>query len=154
MRWPWRRAETPVAADEPAFDASIDVDLSHLAADERASAAAAIAAQVGALPGAGWVSVEPHLPTGGVEVRVYPSGSSQAEADEGWAGLRRRVEGVVREAVAGLSAGLGYAGGAGADRVCRGDVAVAARRAGAARHLGRRTGRAEAAAAEPGQRGG
>ena len=107
MRWPWRRIETAPAAAGPGFDASIDVDLSHLAREQRAAAAEAIAMRVGALPGAGWVSVEPHLPAAGVEVRVFPAGSSQAEADEGWAGLRRRVEGVVREAMAVVSSGWG-----------------------------------------------
>lgn len=88
--WPWRRAAVPVeAAAEPeaVFDASIDVD--------PALGVERVRAAVAALPGAGWVSVEPHEGAG-VEVRVFEAGSGFEAVGAAWDRLKREIEAAVR----------------------------------------------------------
>ena len=88
--WPWRRAAVAhEAATEPeaVFDASIDVDPA-LGVDR-------VRAAVAALPGAGWVSVEPHEGAG-VEVRVFESGSGFEAAGAAWDRVKREIEAAVR----------------------------------------------------------
>ncbi|GAC1344650.1 MAG: hypothetical protein NVSMB18_22680 [Acetobacteraceae bacterium] len=108
-RWPWQRRSEPTPATSavalpgtPDFDASIDVDLSHVDRDARRAVVAEVARRVEALPGAGWISVEPHAPAAGVAARVFPAGSSQEAEAPVWLGLRRRVETVVREVLSAL----------------------------------------------------
>jgi len=98
-RWPWRAERTsgaPLAAGSP-FDASIDIGLGHLAPDARATAAAEVARVVGLIPGAGWISVEPHGPAGALAARVFPAGTSREPMAEPWLGLRLRVEEATRQ---------------------------------------------------------
>ncbi len=97
MRWPWRRRE-PVA-EVSAFDASVDLDLSHLDRAARGVAAEAIAARLRALPGAGWISVEPHAGAA-LSVTLYPAGSGVAAEGDAWDALRGTVEGLVRQVLA------------------------------------------------------
>ncbi len=100
-RWPWRaegRGGEPVAAG-PQFDALVDVDLNHLAPGARAAAVAEVARVVGLIPGAGWISVEPHGRAAGVAARVFPAGNSQEPAGEPWLSLRLRVEAAARAAL-------------------------------------------------------
>lgn len=75
---------------------SIDLDLAHLGTSEREAALAAVRARVGAVPGAGWISVEPHEGAE-LEARLFPPGSSLEAHGERWSEWRARVEQEVRE---------------------------------------------------------
>lgn len=92
MGWPWRRAAVPVdmpPEPEAVFDASIDLDPALGVTAERVRAA------VAALPGAGWVSVEPH---GGakLDVRLFEAGSGFEAVGAAWDRVRGEIEGAVR----------------------------------------------------------
>ena len=90
MRWPWQRRRSPPPPTP--FDASIDVDVAPLAPTERQAALEAVRESVRALPGAGWISVEPHAAS---EVRVFPAGSSVEGEGEVWTALRSMIEAAV-----------------------------------------------------------
>jgi len=95
VRWPWRRHEAE-RAPALAFDASIDVDVD---GRDRDGALAAVRERVSGLPGAGWVSVEPH-DGAALDVRLFPAGSSRVGAGPAWAELQARVVEAVREVLA------------------------------------------------------
>jgi DNA repair protein RadC len=106
LRWPWpwlwRRAAPAapaIPAPDCAFDASIDLDLSRLDKRDRAAAVTAISTRVRAVPGAGWISVEPHAGAA-LTVRLFPAGSSNEGNGAAWDTLRRQIELAVQETVA------------------------------------------------------
>ena len=96
MRWPWRRAPagTTGAAPEPqtVFDASIDLDPASGVTAERVRAA------VAALPGAGWISVEPHQGAK-LEVRVFAAGSGFEAVGAAWDRIRSEIEAAIQSAM-------------------------------------------------------
>src|SRR4051794_20405356 len=96
MRWPWRRREEVRSAPALVFDASIDVDVD---GRDRDATIADIRERVSSLPGAVWVSVEPHGGAG-PEVRLFPAGSSREGVGSAWAELHGRVVAAVREVLA------------------------------------------------------
>lgn len=96
MRWPWRRAPAGAAgaAPEPetVFDASIDLDPASDVTAERVREA------VAALPGAGWISVEPHRGAK-LEVRVFAAGSGFEAVGAAWDRIRSEIEAAIRSAM-------------------------------------------------------
>ncbi|MDP9095659.1 MAG: DNA repair protein RadC [Pseudomonadota bacterium] len=98
--WPWRRAaavEIP-AEPEAVFDASIDLDPDLGVSAERVRVA------IAALPGAGWISVEPHRGAR-LEVRVFEAGSGFEAAGAIWERIKGEIEGLIR----GLGGDSGWA---------------------------------------------
>ena len=92
LGWLRRRRSTaaaPIDAPAARFDASIDFDPARLGVTEEQ-----IRAGVGALPGAGWVSVERHAGAG-LEVRLFEAGSGFEAVGEAWAGVRAEVEAAI-----------------------------------------------------------
>ncbi len=104
MRWPWRRAAPSSAPapppSAPEFDVSLDLDPGP---HDPAAAAQAVRAGVGALPGAGWISVEPHRGAG-LTPRLFPPGSAVEAQGDGWDRLRRLVVTAAEAALAALPA--------------------------------------------------
>src|SRR4051794_23404288 len=94
MRWPWQRRADPDPV--PAFDASVDIDVD---GRDRDGVLAAVREAVSRLPGAGWVSVEPH-PGAQPDVRLFPAGSSGEVTGAAWAELHDRVARTVRDVLA------------------------------------------------------
>lgn len=103
MRWPWRRSSPPAVATTEAagFDVSIDLDPTAIGAGVTAER---VRTAVQALPGAEWVSVEPHSGAG-LEVRLFAAGSGLEAAGAAWERVRREIEAVIR----GLADGGGWA---------------------------------------------
>ncbi len=96
MKWPWRRAPAAAAGSAPepqtAFDASIDLDPASGVTAER------VRAVVAALPGAGWISVEPHRGAK-LEVRVFAAGSGFEAVGAAWDRIRGEIEAAIRSAM-------------------------------------------------------
>ena len=74
------------------FDASIDLDPASIGPGVTAEQ---VRAAVAGLPGAGWVSVEPHAGAA-LEVRVFQAGSGFEAAGAMWDRLRQDIEAAVR----------------------------------------------------------
>jgi DNA repair protein RadC len=84
-----------------AFDALIDLNPGDLPAGLSFDAAVAmVVGAVGALPGAGWISVEVHPRKAPVAARVFPAGTSTPQAGEAWAALLAQVQGVAEQTLA------------------------------------------------------
>ncbi len=102
----WRRRGTdeaaPALASAPGaaetFDASIDFDPAALADGVTPEQ---VRAAVGAVPGAGWVSVEPHQGAA-LDVRLFEAGSGVEAAGSRWDRLREELEAAIR----GLTGGM------------------------------------------------
>ena len=73
------------------FDASIDLDPAAGLTAERVRAA------VSALPGAGWISIEPHAGAR-LEVRVFAAGSGFEAVGAAWDRIRGEIEAAIRSA--------------------------------------------------------
>lgn len=103
MRWPWQRSAPTavVTPDAAGFDASIDLDPAAIGAGVTAERVRTV---VQALPGAEWVSVEPHTGAG-LEVRLFAAGSGLEAAGAAWERVRREIEAAIR----GLAEGSGWA---------------------------------------------
>ncbi|MDT7950553.1 MAG: DNA repair protein RadC [Acetobacteraceae bacterium] len=95
--WPWRKA--PQAAEPPAppFDASIDLDLAAIGPGVTADQ---IRNAVADLPGAGWVSVEPHAGAR-LDVRLFQAGSGFEAAGAVWDRVRHEIEAAIRSVTSG-----------------------------------------------------
>jgi len=93
VRWPWQRRPQPATQ---AFDASIDLDLRSFPQADRARVIEAVRRRVGAIPGASWISVEPHAAG---SVRVFAAGSGVEEDGPAWAALRERIAAAVQQAM-------------------------------------------------------
>ncbi len=105
----WRRwiggavVQAPDAATTPAFDAIIDLSLDRLPSGVgRGAAVDAAIAAVGALPGAGWISVQFHPQAAPAAAQVFPAGTNDKQAGDVWQGLRLQVEATALQAVAAL----------------------------------------------------
>ncbi len=84
-----------------AFDAMIDLNPGDLpAALSHHAAIAVVVEAVGALPGAGWISVEVHPRTAPVAARVFPAGTSTPQAGEAWTALLAEVQHATEQALA------------------------------------------------------
>ncbi len=104
LRWIGGAAvQVPDAPTAPAFDAIIDLSLDRLPSGVGRDAAvdAAIKA-VGALPGAGWISVQFHRQTAPAAAQVFPAGTSDKQAGDAWQSLRLQVETTALQAVVAL----------------------------------------------------
>ena len=102
LGWPWRKAPLVVeTAAPPVFDASIDLDPAHIGPGVTAEQ---VRAAVAGLPGAGWVSVEPHAGAA-LDVRLFQAGSGFEAIGATWDRLRQEIEGAIRA----VSAGAGWA---------------------------------------------
>ena len=83
------------------FDALIDLNPGDLPAGlGHEAAVATVVGAVGALPGAGWISVEVHPRTAPVAARVFPAGTSTPQAGEAWASLLDQVRRTAEQALA------------------------------------------------------
>ncbi len=91
--WPWKRAAKPILPESgPVFDASIDLDPASMGPGVTAEG---VRAAVAGLPGAGWVSVEPHAGAA-LEVRVFQAGSGFEAIGAAWDQVRQEIEGAIR----------------------------------------------------------
>jgi DNA repair protein RadC len=72
---------------------------------DRDTVLAAVQHRVRTIPGAAWISVEPHAGATEVDIRVFPAGSSREEEGPRWSELRRRVAACVREALSTVPQG-------------------------------------------------
>lgn len=98
--WFGRKEDGPPAPAPLAFDAMIDLNPGDLPAGLGQEAAiAAVVGAVGALPGAGWISVEAHPRTAPVAARVFPAGTSTPQAGEAWEALLAEVRRVAEQAL-------------------------------------------------------
>lgn len=99
-RWIGRRHGRQPDPVPPAFDALIDLNPGDLPAGLGHDAAAAmVVGAVGALPGAGWISVEVHPRTAPVAARVFPAGTSTPQDGEAWTALLARVRHTAEQAL-------------------------------------------------------
>jgi DNA repair protein RadC len=88
-----------------AFDALIDLNPGDLPAVlSHEAAIAVVVGAVGALPGAGWISVEVHPRTAPVAARVFPAGTSTPQAGEAWAALLAQVQHAAEQALSAQQA--------------------------------------------------
>ena len=76
----------------PVFDASIDLDPASLGPGVTAEQ---VRDAVAGLPGAGWVSVEPHAGAP-LDVRLFQAGSGFEAIGAAWDQLRQEIEGAIR----------------------------------------------------------
>ena len=84
-----------------AFDALIDLNPGDLPPGlSHEAAVATVVGAVGALPGAGWISVEAHPRSAPVAARVFPAGTSTPQAGEAWAALLDQVRRTAEQALA------------------------------------------------------
>ncbi len=101
----WRRwigGESSRAPDPRplAFDALIDLNPGDLPSGlSREAAVAVVVAAVGALPGAGWISVEVHPRDMSVAARLFAAGTSTPQTGEAWAALQIQVRGVAEQSL-------------------------------------------------------
>lgn len=83
-----------------AFDALIDLNPGDLPAGlSREAAVAVVVAAVGALPGAGWISVEVHPRDAPVAARVFPAGTSTPQTGEAWMALQVQVRVIAEQSL-------------------------------------------------------
>ena len=86
-----------------AFDALVDLDCGGLPSGVGRDAAKAAAVKaIGALPGAGWISVELHRQAAPAAARVFPAGTSDRQTGDTWQSLRLQVEATALHAIASL----------------------------------------------------
>lgn len=91
-RWLGGSGGTASGPGPLAFDALIDLNPGDLPAGlSREAAVAVVVAAVGALPGAGWISVEVHPRDIPVAARVFPAGTSTPQTGEAWRTLQIQV---------------------------------------------------------------
>ncbi len=97
-RWIGREGNQGLGPSSLAFDALIDLNPGDLPAGlSRDAAVAVVVAAVGALPGAGWISVEVHPRDMPVAARVFPAGTSTPQTGEAWVALQMQVHGVTAQ---------------------------------------------------------
>jgi len=83
-----------------AFDALIDLNPGDLPAGlSRDGAIAVVVEAVGALPGAGWISVEVHPRTAPVAAQVFPAGTSSRQTGDAWLTLQLQVQDAAGQAL-------------------------------------------------------
>ncbi len=98
--WIGRKAARPPGPAPLAFDALIDLNPGDLPDGlSREAAVAAVVEAVGALPGAGWISVEAHPRAMPVAARVFKAGTSAQQPGEAWAALQRQVQHTAEQAL-------------------------------------------------------
>lgn len=95
LSWFKRRATPVPAAPAATFDVSIDFDPADLGVT-----ADGVRAAAQTVPGAGWVSVEPHAGAG-LEVRLFETGSGVEAVGAAWDTVRCRIEAAVRGVATG-----------------------------------------------------
>ena len=83
------------------FDASLDLDPASGVTAERVRAA------VAALPGAGWISVEPHRGAK-LEVRVFAAGSGFEAVGAAWDRIRSEIEAAIRSSIGSSGSDAGW----------------------------------------------
>ncbi len=99
--WLGRKGDGQPGSAPLAFDALIDLNPDDLPAGLSHEAAVALVVDtVGALPGAGWISVEVHPRAAPVAARVFPAGTSTPQAGEVWAALLDQVRRTAEQALA------------------------------------------------------
>ncbi len=95
-----RKGGGPTGPAPLAFDALIDLNPGDLPAGLGHDAAVAVVVgAVGALPGAGWISVEVHPRTAPVAAQVFPAGTSTPQPGEAWAALLVQVRHAAEQAL-------------------------------------------------------
>ncbi len=98
--WFGRKEGGPPGPAALAFDAMIDLNPGDLPPGlSHEAAVAAVVGAVGALPGAGWISVEVHPRTAAVAARVFPAGTSTPQAGEAWDALLAEVRHAAEQAL-------------------------------------------------------
>jgi len=91
-RWLGGSGGTASGPGPLAFDALIDLNPGDLPDGlSREAAVAVVVAAVGALPGAGWISVEVHPRDMPIAARVFPAGTSTPQTGEAWSALKIQV---------------------------------------------------------------
>ena len=98
--WFGRKEGGPPGPAPLAFDAMIDLNPGDLPPGlSHEAAVAAVVSAVGALPGAGWISVEVHPRSAPVAARVFPAGTSTPQAGEAWDALLANVRHAAEQAL-------------------------------------------------------